>query len=56
MEKFRVEIQEILSKIVEVEAEDIDAAIAKVKEMYHEENIVLDYNHFVTVTIEEYKE
>lgn len=56
METFKIEIQEFLSEIVEVEAENIDEAISKVKEMYRAEEIVLDYNNCVTTEIEEYKD
>ena len=34
METFKIEIQEFLSRIVEIEAENIDDAVLKVKEMY----------------------
>ncbi len=45
MKKFKIEVQEILSKIIEIEATDIDQAIYEVKKMYEsEEYIILDYN------------
>ena len=34
METFKIEIKEFLSKIVEIEAKNVDEAISKVKEMY----------------------
>ena len=33
METFKIEIQEFLSRIIEVEAENIDEAISKTKEL-----------------------
>ena len=40
MKTFKIEIQEYLSRIIEIEALDIDKAIAKVKEMYRKEEIM----------------
>mgnify|MGYP000894893578 FL=1 len=56
METFKIEIQEFLSRIIEVEAENIDEAISKTKEIYQKEGIVLDYDDFVTSEIKEYKD
>lgn len=41
MEKFKIEIEETLTKIVEVEATSKIEAYDKVYEQYHEEEIVL---------------
>ena len=56
MQTFKIEIQEFLSRIIEVEAENIDEAISKTKEIYQKEGIVLDYDDFVTSEIKEYKD
>ncbi|MDO5606977.1 MAG: DpnD/PcfM family protein [Capnocytophaga sp.] len=56
MKTFKIEIQEFLSKIVEIEAKNIDEAISKVKEMYRNEEIVLDSGDYVTNEFEEYSE
>ncbi len=56
METFKIEIQEFLSRIIEVEAENIDEAISKTKEVYQKEGIVLDNDDFVTSEIKEYKD
>jgi hypothetical protein len=53
MEIFKIEIQEFLSRIVEIEAQNIDEAISRVKEMYQIGEIVLDSEDFVTTEIEE---
>ena len=56
METFKIEIQEFLARIVEIEAENIDDAVLKVKEMYRQEEIVLSENDYITTEIEEYIE
>lgn len=47
METFKIEIQELLSKTIEIQAENIEEAIEKVNQMYKNEEIVLDYSNFV---------
>jgi hypothetical protein len=49
MEPFKIEIQEFLSKIIEIEANTEDEAISKTKELYYSEEIVLTENEFATV-------
>lgn len=46
MGKYRVEIQEVLSRIVTVEAESIDKAEDLVLEQYYNQDIVLDESDF----------
>ena len=43
METFKIEIQELLSRTLMVEADNINEALDKVQKMYKEEQIVLDY-------------
>ena len=43
MKKYRIEVEELLSRIVEIDAYNIADAIDKVYERYHNEEIVLDY-------------
>ena len=47
METFKIEIQEILSKTIEIQAKNMEEAIEKVNQMYRKEEIVLDYSNFV---------
>lgn len=54
MKTFTLEIQEILSKVIEVEAETLSDALNIAHDMYNDEEIVLDASDFVTNTIEEY--
>ncbi len=56
METYKIEIQEFLSKIIEIEAENKEEAISKVKRMYQNEEIVLDSEDYLTTEIEEYSE
>lgn len=47
--KIRVNIEEVLSRVVEVEACSGDEAEAKVRQMYRNEDIVLDASDFAKV-------
>ncbi len=47
MRKFKVEIEEYLSKIIEVEAKTQEEALKMVKEMYDKEKVILDNRDFV---------
>ena len=49
MKKYNVEIEEILNRIVEVEAENEGEAYKKVKNMYRKCEIVLTAEDFVDV-------
>jgi hypothetical protein len=51
MEKYKVEIEETLNRVVEVDAENEDEAYMKVKEMYKNCEIVLMAEDFVDVEI-----
>lgn len=46
MRRFTVEVKEILSRVIDVEANSAEEAISKVQEMYDAEEIVLDYDDF----------
>ena len=47
--KYKVNVEELLSRIVEVEAENKEEAKEKVREMYMNEDIVLDASDFQSV-------
>ena len=49
--KYIVEIEEILQRVVEVEAESRDEAWKKVNQQYKDEEIVLDSSDHVDTTI-----
>jgi len=51
--KIDIEVKEVLSRVVTIDAETVDEAISKVEDMYFREEIVLDYVDFDgTVKIE----
>lgn len=54
MQTFKLEIQDVLSKVIEIEAETLSDALDIAHNMYNSEEIVLDYSNFITNTIEEY--
>ena len=47
--KYKVNVEELLSRIVEVEAKNEEEAEEKVREMYMNEDIVLDASDFQSV-------
>ena len=51
--KFAVEVTEVLARRVEVEADTPDEAVELVREMYESADIVLGYEDFVSVHVEE---
>lgn len=54
METFKIEIQEFLSKIIDIEAENINEAVSKTKKMYQNGEIILDSDDYVTTEIDEF--
>ena len=51
---FEIEIEEILQKVVKVEADSLEEALDIVDEKYSNEEYVLDYNDFKGVEFREY--
>lgn len=47
MKTFKIEVQEFLSRIVEVEANSKDEAVSLVRKLYHNQEIVLDASDFI---------
>lgn len=47
MKKYRIEVSEVLSRVVEVVAQDEDEAIQTVKAMYRNCDLVLDASDYV---------
>ena len=50
--KYDITITEILSRTVEVDAENYDEAIQKVENMYSESRVILNADDFACKTIE----
>lgn len=55
MQTFKIEVKETLSRMIEVNAESMESAIAQVKELYHAEEIVLNESDLVETEIEEFQ-
>lgn len=53
---YRIEIEELLQRVVEIEAENVNEAISKAKEKYRNEKYVLDENDFKGVEFSEYED
>ena len=51
MKKYSIEVMEVLSRIVEVEAADKDEATEKVRQMYRNCKIVLDDSDYIQTEI-----
>jgi hypothetical protein len=47
METFKIEVQEFLARVVEIEADNLEEALTNVQNRYKKSEIVLDYNDFV---------
>lgn len=47
MKKYRIEVSEVLSRVVEVVAQDEDEALQNVKAMYRNCDLVLDASDYV---------
>ncbi len=44
MEIFKIEVQELLSRTINIQADNLEEAISIVNKMYKQEEIVLDYS------------
>ncbi len=53
---YKIEIEELLQRVVEIEAENVNEAIRIAKEKYRKEEYVLDENDFKRVKFSEYKD
>jgi hypothetical protein len=51
MKKYSIEVKEVLSRIVEVDATNEDAAIERVRQMYRKCEIVLDDSDYIGTEI-----
>ena len=47
MKKYRIEVTEVLSRVVEIVAEDDEKALQTVKTMYQNSDLVLDASDYV---------
>lgn len=51
MKKYRIEVKELLSRIVETEADNEEDAVEMVRQMYRNCDIVLDASDYVDTEI-----
>ena len=49
MGTFKIEVQEFLSRVIEIDAKDVQDAFAEVQKQYKNEKIVLDYNDMLRI-------
>lgn len=50
--KFKIEITEVLKRVVEIKAENVDIAFETVTQKYKSEEIILDWNDFIETNID----
>ena len=50
--KYDVAIEELSTRVIEVEADSLEGAFMRATEMYHNEDVVLDFSDFSDVNIE----
>ena len=50
--KYDVAIEELLTRVIEVEADSIAEAFMVASELYYNEEVVLDFNDFADANIE----
>ena len=53
---YKIEIEELLQRVVEIEAENVNEAISKAKEKYRNEEYVLYENDFKGVEFSEHED
>ena len=51
MKKYKIEIKETLSRVIEVESDSLEDALIKTKEKYNNEEIILSYADFIDAEI-----
>ncbi|MBK9246969.1 MAG: DpnD/PcfM family protein [Ignavibacteria bacterium] len=56
MKPFKIEVIETLSRTIEIEANSMDEAYSKVREMYRDEEIVLDSDDYIDTEFIEIEE
>ena len=53
---YKVEIKEILSRLIDIEADNENEAIIKAKTEYRNQNVILDESDYIDTEINIYKE
>jgi len=55
MKKYKIEVEEILQRVIEVEAESFEEALEIIEKKYKKEKIVLDWEDFVDVSFRKFE-
>lgn len=55
MKKYKIEVEEVLQKVIEVEAESAEEAIKNVREKYYNDELELDYMDLMDVEFREFE-
>jgi hypothetical protein len=55
MTTYKIEIREELSRVIDIDAENLHDALDKAREMYKNEEIVLDVSDYLGVDISQYE-
>lgn len=56
MKNYEIEIIEVLSRVVNISAKNEDEAYFKIKQMYQQEEIVLDDSDYIDTEFKEFKD
>ena len=56
MKDYNIEVTEVLSRVVSINAENEDEAYFKVKKMYQQEKIVLDDSDYIDTEFKEFRD
>ena len=48
MKTYKIEVKETLSRVVKIKSDSIETALVKAMKRYNNEEIVLDYNDYIT--------
>ncbi len=56
MANFKIEVREILARVIEIEADSIEDAVSAVVQQYGEGEIILNYDDFLAVEFNEFSE
>lgn len=56
LKEYEIEVEELLQKVVKIEANSLEEALDIAKEMYSNEEIILDYNDIKDTSFKEFNE
>lgn len=56
MSKYKIEIEEVLQRVEEIDADNLEEALDIIDEKYKNQEIILDYEDFKEYEIREYNE